>query len=89
MAVGHFTARVLDGGLLELPSEALALGLKSGDEVEVDILESTTFPQAGATLEEALKHFVGSSDYGGVHLSEDTGRKYADLLALEREGLTN
>jgi hypothetical protein len=36
--------------------------------------------EAGETLLERLKGRVGRFDFGGVNLSEDTGRKFTELL---------
>ena len=47
----------------------------SGDEGEFD------GSRAGETLLERLQGRVGRFDFGDANLSEDTGRKFADLLA--------
>ena len=36
-------------------------------------------------LAEALKDYIGSANYGDANLSEDTSRKFADLLAARNE----
>lgn len=49
MATVHYTAKVKEGRLLELPEEAQELGLQPGEEVEVSVERtgvetSATFP---------------------------------------------
>ena len=55
MATVHYTAKVKDSRLLELPEEAQELGLKPGEEVTVSVernggKETATFPPNAGML---------------------------------------
>ncbi len=53
MTMAHYTAKVKHGLLLELPTEALNLHLKPGDEVEVNLLLSDK-AETGASEKDPL-----------------------------------
>ena len=62
MATVHFTARVQGTRILELPEEAVELGLLPGDEVEVSIAAPASKPLQSeilsvGTAEERAKAF--------------------------------
>ena len=38
-----------------------------------------------ANLEDTLKKYIGSSEYGEGNLSENTGKRFAELLAAKKQ----
>ena len=73
MATVHFTAKVKDSRLLELPEEAQELGLKPGDEIHI-FLESN-----GATSSQAL-----SDEDEQDRLRALSEKLFAEADAIER-----
>jgi hypothetical protein len=75
MATAHYTAKVKESRLLELPEEAQELGLQPGEEVMVSvdrngIVESATFPpneKGLAAMREIAKRQQGARHTEGAN----------------------
>jgi len=62
MATGHYTAKVKDSRLLELPEEAQELGLKPGEEITVSVerngIKETSTIRPNEGMLEALREIA-------------------------------
>jgi hypothetical protein len=70
------TGEELQDYLKQVPRERFRLIHLSGDEAVQGVENGLN----GQSLAEALKGYIGTADFGDANLSEDTGKKFADLL---------
>lgn len=73
MATVHYTAKVKDSRLLELPEEAQELHLQPGDEVHVFLESNSTAPAQALTDEQEQERFRALSE-----------KLFAEADAIER-----
>ena len=78
--------QVIQGSWKEIAAHAAQLGDR--DDLLL-IVPARTHDQNGAEaptrLADAMKEYVGTSNYGDANLSEDTSRKSAEMLVRKRQ----